>query len=152
MGDYIPDDVVPYHKLEAGWQPRENAASLEPKRAIGKYLERPVLHYSIGTKIRPSVVATLNRHGINELTVHDDPPPFEPVVVRATDLLQTDEDWMTRQLGGHQQRGFEEAALRGRSSSTEGTSYIGSRAELKSFNRGEVINLDAPDPRNAILP
>ena len=150
-GDYLPDDVVPYHKLEAAWTPRENAQELKAEQAEGKFLEKPVLHYSIGTPIRPSVIARLKKHGVSSVIVNDDPPPFEPTVVRATDLLQTDPDWMTRQLGGHQQRSLTEAITRGRSSDTEGTSYIGARAELVPFNRGNVIKLDAPKPTDPVI-
>lgn len=152
-GDYIPDDVIPYHRFEAEWKPRETAASLKVDRAQDKYLEVPVLHYSIGTKLRPSVIRTLQKHGVPEVTVNDTPPPFEPEVVRAVDLMQTDPDWMSRQLGGHSRRSLDEAILRGRSSDTSGTSYVGARAELASFNRGNnVIKLDAPATEQPIIP
>jgi hypothetical protein len=153
FGDYIPDDVIPYHRLEAEWQPRETAVTLRSDRAQDKFLESPVLHYSIGTKIRPSIIKTLQKHGVNEILVNDTPPPFEPEVVRAVDLMQTDPDWMSRQLGGHSRRSLDESILRGRSSDTSGTSYIGARAELTSFNRGNnVIKLDAPVSGQPIIP
>jgi DNA-directed RNA polymerase subunit beta' len=152
-GDFIPDDVVPYHRLEATWKPREDSYELQTDRAIGKFLEKPVLHYSIGTPIKPSMVKTLQKHGIKSLVVNEAAPPFEPTVVRAVDLMQTDPDWMTRQLGGHGRRSFEEAVMRGRDSDTSGTSYVGSRAELVSFNRGNsTVKLDEPAPGTPILP
>lgn len=145
-GDYIPDDIVPYHRIEAEWQPREDSVDLPAKRAVGKFLEKPVLHYSIGTPIRKSVINTLKRHGVENVLVNDAPPPFTPTIVRATDIMQTDPDWMTRQLGGHSRRSFDEAVMRGRDSDTSGTSYVGSRAELVSFNRGQSkVKLDEPD-------
>lgn len=151
-GDYIPDDVVPYYRMEAEWQPRETSLELPAKRAEGKYLEKPVMHYTIGTKIRPSVIKKLQQHGFDNVLVNDEPPPFLPTVVRAVDVMQTDEDWMTRQLGGHSRRSFNEAVMRGRSSDTQGSSYIGSRAELTSFNRGDnVIKLDEPKATDNIL-
>lgn len=153
FGDYIPDDVVPYHRIEAEWQPREDSQTVKVDRSQGKYLEKPVLHYSIGTKLRPSVIKMLQKHSVSDVTVNDNPPPFEPEVVRATDIMQTDPDWMSRQLGGHTVRSFDEAVLRGRSSDTAGTSYIGARAELKSFNRGSnVIKLDAPATNAPYIP
>ena len=145
-GDYIPDDIVPYHRIEAEWRPRENAVELPAKRAVGKFLEKPVLHYSIGTPVRKSVIDRLAKHGVENVLVNDDPPPFTPTIVRASDLMQSDPDWMTRQLGGHIRRSFDEAVMRGRDSDTGGTSYVGSRAELVSFNRGQSkVKLDEPD-------
>lgn len=152
FGDYLPDDVVPYHEIEANWQPREDARELTVGTAGNRYLERPVLHYTIGTRITPTVQAALRKHGIEKVTAHSQAPPFTPEVVRGIDLLQTDPDWQTRQLGGNLEKGFVEAVSRGRESATDSTSFVPGRAQVKPFNRQGPLQLDNPTPQFKLPP
>ncbi|NBO18846.1 MAG: hypothetical protein EBV03_06405, partial [Proteobacteria bacterium] len=81
-GDYVPDDLIPYSMLERNWTPRPGSVRGNPKSLSGHYLERPVLHYSIGTKIGKSVIGNLEKYGIKDIEAHKEPPPFEPEMVR----------------------------------------------------------------------
>jgi hypothetical protein len=69
-GDYGPDDVVPYSRMERIYKPRSGYVTLAPKSAIGKYLERPCLHYTIGTKVRPRMLDDFADFGVKALDVH----------------------------------------------------------------------------------
>jgi len=122
--DYIPGDVVPYSQLERNWQPRAGTTQATPKQAVGKYLERPVLHYSIGTKIQPSMLADFTDFGVKSLDVHADAPPFQPQMVRAMGISGHDPDWMARMLGSGQKKSLLEAVHRGRAADTAGTSFV----------------------------
>lgn len=122
--DYGPDDVVPYSLVETHWEPRHDSEDKAVNSARGMYLERPVLHYTVGTKIRPSVIKTLSEFGIKNVTAHREPPPFRAEMVRGADNLQHDPDWMTRLLGSNLQRGLLSATQKGRISDPEGTSYV----------------------------
>lgn len=135
MGDYAPDDVIPYDVLEHVYKPRVGHELSDVKRAVGKYLERPVLHYSIGTKVRPSMLKELKRFNVNTLLVHDDPPPFEPEMVRGMENLQHDPDWMTRQLGSNLKKNLLTAAHRGATSDELGTSFVPPLARAVDFGR-----------------
>ena len=151
-GDYLPDDVVPYHRLEAMYKAREDARESPPEASLNRYLEKPVLHYSIGTKLRPSVVATLRKFNVENVSTHHEPPPFETEVVRGIDLLTTDEDWMTRHLGSNLQKGLLEAAWRGRESDTDSTSYVGARATVVDFNREGKVRMAPETPAVTSVP
>jgi hypothetical protein len=142
--DYTPDDVVPYNEIAARWQPRETSKVELTDRLTGKYLERPVLHYSVGTRITPSVRQMLQKHKIKQVTTNEEPPPFEPELVRATDLLRTDSDWMTRQIGTGLQKGLLESAHRGRVSDEESTSFVPARAHAVNFGRVGKVQLKPP--------
>lgn len=135
MGDYAPDDVIPYDVLEHVYKPRVGHELSDVKRAVGKYLERPVLHYSIGTKVRPSMLKELKRFNVNTLLVHDNPPPFEPEMVRGMENLQHDPDWMTRQLGSNLKKNLLTAAHRGATSDELGTSFVPPLARAVDFGR-----------------
>lgn len=134
-GRWVPDDVVPYNVMERSWTPREGAVEQAPQAAIGGYLERPVLHYTVGTRVRPSVAKTLQQFKIPKITTHKSPPPFQPEMVRAMENMSHDEDWMTRMLGSYQQRSLLESVHRGLSSDPKGTSFVPALANPKDFGR-----------------
>lgn len=131
--DYLPDDIVGYNALERRWKPREGSQKLRPRQAAGQYLERPYLHYTIGTKLRPSVIKTLEEFGINEVETHRDPPPFVPEPVRAMYSLQHDPDPLTRMYGSGLKKSLLDATHRGAVSDEEGTSFVPALARGVEF-------------------
>ena len=135
VGDWGPEDVVPYQVLERNWQPRPGHTIAQPSASIGRYLERPVLHYSIGTRITPSVRRQLDLFGVKSVHAHAEEPPFQPEMIRAAASAEHDPDWMTRMLGGHQQKSLLHGVHRGAVSDESGTSYVPALAAGASFGR-----------------
>jgi hypothetical protein len=133
--DRIPGDVVQYSALEHSWEPRPGTQRLPVSSAAGKYLEQPVLHYSIGTKIRPSVIKQLNKFGVKDVEAHDEPAPFVPQMIRAADISSYDPDAITRFIGSNQKRNLLEAVHYGGSSDTKNTSYVPARIEGVGFGK-----------------
>lgn len=132
-GDYAPDDVVPYSTIERNWKPRSGSVAGAPQSLSGHYLETPVLHYSVGTKINKSVLNNMKRYGINSVQAHKEPPPFQPEMVRGMANISNDPDWMTRMLGSYQERGFLNSVHRGLKSDASGSSYVPSLARGENF-------------------
>jgi DNA-directed RNA polymerase subunit beta' len=132
-GNYAPDDIVPYAMLERNWTPREGSVAGAPQTLTGHYLEKPVLHYSIGTKIGRGVLNNLNKYGIKNIQAHKEPPPFQPEMVRGMANISNDPDWMTRMLGSYQEKGLMNSVHRGLSSDTAGSSYVPSLAQGEQF-------------------
>jgi len=132
-GDYAPDDIVPYSTLERNWTPREGSVSGAPQTLSGHYLEKPVLHYSIGTKIGKNVLTNLNKYGIKTVQAHKEPPPFQPEMVRGMANISNDPDWMTRMLGSYQEKGLMNSVQRGLSSDAAGSSYVPALAQGDQF-------------------
>jgi hypothetical protein len=135
FGHYVPGDVVPYSRLEHHYEPRDGHTILDPKRALGMYLEAPVLHYSIGTKVRPSTVRDLEDFGVGGVVAHKDPPPFEPIVVRGLENLSHDPDWLVRFLGSYLQKNLLKGVHRGSTSDEGGTSFVPALAHATPFGR-----------------
>lgn len=136
LGDHVPDDVVPYSTIEHVYEPRADHQSMQVgPAALGKYLERPVLHYSIGTKVRPSVLKELQHFGVGEVSVHTDPPPFQAEMIRGMYSLQNDPDWMTRMYGSGLKESLLDATHRGAVSDELGTSFVPSLARAVEFGR-----------------
>jgi hypothetical protein len=119
----IMDDVVDYDNITAGWQPRDGSQLKTITTAGNLYLERPYLHYSIGTRITPRVSNALKEAGVKTVMTHPKPPPFEPEPIRAQSFINKDPDWITRMAGDDLYRGLVENASRGSSSSKDSTSY-----------------------------
>lgn len=132
-GDYVPDDVVPYSAIERNWTPREGSVAAAPNSLSGHYLEKPVLHYSIGTKIGKNVLSNLNKYGVKTVQAHKEPPPFQPEMVRGMANISNDPDWMTRMLGSYQEKGLMNSVQRGLSSDIAGSSYVPALAQGEQF-------------------
>lgn len=133
IGDWSPDDVVPYQVLERQWAPRAGSAVVDLGQARGKYLERPALHYSIGTKVGRNVHDTLQKFGVSNVEVHHEAPPFQPEMIPGMANVSYDPDPFVRGLGSYQERSFLRAAQRGGVSDTNSTSFVPSLMEGASF-------------------
>lgn len=145
MGDFVPDDIVPYSTLEHQYKPRSGYATETPKRAVGKYLERPYLHYSIGTKLRESMLPDFAEFGVKNVDVHETEPPFQPEMVRGMSNLQHDPDWITRQFGSGLKSGFLKGVHYGASSDPAGTSFVPALSRGVDFGRiGSVQQRKVP--------
>lgn len=125
---YMINDVVPYDTFASDYEPRPDSKELAPVLSRNKFLERPVLHYSIGTRVTPAVIKNLKENGIDKITVNDKTPVFEPYIVRTKSLLQTDPDWQTQLAGENLKKALLQDARLGATSTPEGTSYFPSMA------------------------
>jgi DNA-directed RNA polymerase subunit beta' len=124
FGDYIVDDEINYNRNFANYKPREGSELLATKRAFGKYLEEPALHYTVGTRVNNKVAKELEEFNIKDVTVHSDKPKFQPFMQRALLALDADEDWETRLSGFYTGRGFQDSLARGAISDSKSTSFM----------------------------
>jgi len=133
VGDGVPGDIVGYHWIENSYEPREGHVVGRPAAAVGHYLERPVLHYTVGTKIRKSMLPEFDKWGVKEVTSHPEAPPFHPVVIRSQDIPSHDPDPFTRQLGSGLEKSLLRGVHRGAVADTAGSSYVTPLAEGVNF-------------------
>jgi hypothetical protein len=118
------NSVVSYNELQKDYSPRKDSKRMRPSRLVGKYLEEPVLHYSIGTKITPRTAKFLQDEGIKEISAHSEPPGFEPEIMRIMAMPGADEDWKVNLAGFGIKKSFLERARTGSTSKADSTSYI----------------------------
>ena len=96
-GEGLPGDVVTYTRWSNGFKPRSGSSMVAPTVAsIGKYLEQPVLHYTIGTRITPSVIRTMKKFKVDRMMVNDTQPDVTPFMERIEDSNAEKLDWMAR--------------------------------------------------------
>jgi len=96
---FLPDDKVRYssyvHKRQLPYSPKETRA----KDSVGMYLEQPVLHHTVGTKITPRMAQSLADKGFEKVWTSDKEPSFRPEFIRLQQVAATDDDWLAS-LGG----------------------------------------------------
>ena len=134
-GDYLPGDTVSYAQYESEYEPREDSAKGRPEYFANQYLEQPILHYTIGTKLRPSVLANLKKYGIKEVMANKNPPRFHSDMVRAMANTSVSNDWLTRMGGSYQRQGLLSAAQRGMTADPGGPSFYSAVVGRTDFTK-----------------
>ena len=138
LGDFLPDQIVSYSALEKNYVPRASSKTVRSDLAYGKYLEKPELHYTIGTRVTSSVMRDLAEHDIESVVVHDDPPHFEPHMVRLLDVPEHTDDFMHVLYSTNLAKRFSNAVNAGATSDIRGPSPIPGLAHGVGF--GEHSN------------
>ena len=119
----IAGDYADYDDIAAHWEPRESSRKSSVDSATG-YLDAPALHYTIGTRITPKVRDFLRKNGVKDVVVNPNPPPFEPVMIRARGWVNTDKDFLTALSGENLMKTFIDRASRGSNTYKNSTSYF----------------------------
>lgn len=149
LGDHLPGSIVSYQAIEKDYQPRQDAIKSRVDQAVGKYLEEPILHYTIGTRVTKKVAETLRRHGVESVTVHKNPPPFEPEMQRLLDVPEHEPDWMHQLYSTNLERRLIHAVNTGAQSNLRGPSPIPGLAYGVGFGEKKAedyeVYTDEPD-------
>lgn len=132
-GSHMPDDIVEYSAIEQDFEP-ENSTKGIPSQSIGKFLARPVMHYSLGTRITPSVAKDLDDNDEKEIDTTDTSPGFEPDMQRVMDIPGHKPDWMAQLSGSNLKKRMLQNVHSGDAvSDPYGPSYIPSLARGVGF-------------------
>ena len=124
FGNYLPGDIVDYSGIAAEWEPRENAVTTKADKAMNMYLEKPVLYYSVGTRITPEVANTLKKYKFDDVTVSDKEPPFSAKFMRPAEALQHSQYWLPRLAGERLRDSLFDAARQGITDPYDSPSYV----------------------------
>lgn len=128
-------DVTRYDDLVKHYEPREGSTSLPVGSSVGKYLEKPVMHYTIGTRITNRVAKDLKTAGISSILVNNATPAFDPDVQRIYSHPQLDPDWMTRLSGTELKKTLLKSVHEGASSTPHSTSFVPALATGIEFGK-----------------
>jgi DNA-directed RNA polymerase subunit beta' len=120
---YLPGDVVQYNEYRHAYTPSDQAKDYNPEAALGKYLEKPVLHYSIGTRITPSVAARLKGVNIDSVSASDREPDFIPRMIRLRTAPAETDSWVQQLSTSYIKSNLQEAAIEGLETDTASSSY-----------------------------
>lgn len=128
-------DVVRYDDLVRTYEPREGTRELPLGSSVGKYLEKPTLHYTIGTRVTDRVSKDLKKAGVNSIFVHEDAPAFDPDIQRIYGHPQLEPDWMTRLSGTELKKSLLKSVHEGASAPEHATSFVPALAKGVDFGK-----------------
>lgn len=116
---FLPDDRVRYSEYVQRRTIPEKTQKTRATAAVGKYLEAPALHHTIGTRITPSIADHLEKKGFGDVFVSDREPGFRPVFVRLQQVASTDDDWLASLGGSYLGKNLQEGVLRAQDTNIE---------------------------------
>lgn len=122
--DHLPGEVVSYQSIEKEYQPRSDAAKVRIDMAYNKYLEQPVLHYTIGTRITKKIIDNLRAKGVEQVLVSSSPPAFTPEMQRLDAIPEHEPDWMHQLYTANLERKILHAVNTGAYSDLKGPSPV----------------------------
>jgi DNA-directed RNA polymerase subunit beta' len=130
LGDYLPDDVASYSRLATTYRPPENTKKVAPKAALGQYLQKPTLHYTIGTRITPKVIKHLEDRQ-QEVYASPDEPLFRPDMQRLrTATHNADRAWIAGQTTSYLKGNLVDNAVRGSDENVEKNIHFAPRLSI----------------------
>lgn len=127
---FLPDDITRYSTYLHRRQLPDKIQAFAPKDAVGQYLEQPVLHHTVGTRITPRMADSIASKGFEKIFASDQEPSFTPQFVRLQQVAATSDDWLAS-LGG---------------------SYLGNQLQ-QGITRAQDTNIESnihPVPRLAV--
>ena len=119
-GQMLPGDNVSYARWAWGYKPRSNSVQAEPGKAIGKYLEQPALHYTIGTRITKRVADELKKFKVPSVLYNDQPVGVRPEMRSVVETTGQTDDWMGRLATTYIGKRLVEDVQRGAESNSQG--------------------------------
>lgn len=135
LGDHLPGEIVHYQTLAKNYVHRPDSKTVRVDQAYDKYLEQPVLHYTIGDRITKSRIQQLKEHGIESILVNDKAPDFEPEMQRLLGVPIHEHDWMHQLYSTNLERRLVQAVNTGASSDLKGASPIAGLAYGVDFGK-----------------
>lgn len=137
LGDYLPGDVTSYNALANSYKPRPDAEQMDVNKALGSYLEQPVLHHSIGTRVTRKLADQLKKFGHNSVMAHKNKPDFEPYMFGLRAVPQQEKDWMAQLGSSHLTKNLLKNVQRSSESHLHGLHPVPGLAKGVEFGKNE---------------
>ena len=118
IGGAFAGDIVSYNKLEANYVPDKDSKLVNvnnEKDLVDQYLQRPVLNYTIGTRLTPSMIKKIKDSGITDtVLVSKNDVPFRPAYFRIREASTKGSDaFLEKANASYQKSNYVESAIRG---------------------------------------
>jgi hypothetical protein len=91
---WLPDDTVRAIDFYKNYKEAPDTKELALDKARNKYLQAPVLHYTIGTRLTPSMLKEMSAIGIDKVRASDEKPWFKPDMKRIRTASHDSDDWL----------------------------------------------------------
>ena len=127
---WLPDDLIDYQELEADYEPPEEAYETHPDQAHGLWLERPVMHYTIGTRLTPRMTAEMKDNGVDKVLVSGKKPWFKPYMSRMRTANRSGGDWLAAMHGSYLKERLVHGAERGQDTDVASNRHFAPRLAI----------------------
>ena len=117
--EYLPGDVVTYDNYKQEYEPDPESEEVRTEHAAGKYLQKPVLHYSIGTQLTPDMTKRIRKNKKDRVLVSNNPPNFKSKMIRLRNVSQHSDSWVQRMGTSYLKQNIEDSAIRGLETDTK---------------------------------
>lgn len=128
--DYLPDDVVSYTSFANTYTPPVDTTKTNSLKSVGTYLQNPALHYTVGTRITPSIAKHLDDVGYKDIFTSKDAPTFKPHMVRLRAATHYGTDWLASMHTSYIKKQLNESAIRGEESDIENNIHFAPRLAI----------------------
>jgi hypothetical protein len=128
--DYLPDDVLNYSYLQSKYTPPVDAHPFATKQAVGRYLQAPALHYTVGTKVTNRMAKRLEDSGFSSVIASDSAPKFAPHMVRLRAASHNNPDWLASMHTSYLKKQLQDGAIRGRDTDVEANIHFAPRLAI----------------------
>lgn len=91
---WLPDDRIRESELLQHYRPPQSTRQMKVGQTVGQYLQKPTLHYSIGTQLTGKMVERMTKAGVNEISVSPDKPSIKADMVRLRSASHDSRDWV----------------------------------------------------------
>lgn len=132
---FIKGDVVGYNTLRK--ELSRNVKQVPIQKALGETLGKEYIQYAAGTRVTPSVIASLKKDGIREVLVSPRAPSVEFTMKSATNVPKMHEDFIARMAHQGLKPSVLQAAHTGEISRLHGTHPVPSYIHGTEFGQGE---------------
>lgn len=89
-----PDDVAREGKFLRTYTPPPDTTVMAPSKAVGRYLQKPALHYTVGTRLTPKMAKRLESVGFKEVAASPTAPWFKPDMERLRTVSHNSDDFL----------------------------------------------------------
>jgi len=121
QGDILPGDTVTYENMAYNYVPRKDSILERPDKVIGSYLEQPVLHHTIGTRVTKRMAKELADFNIDKVLSNKAEPAFRPEMLSVRSVPHQQSDWMAKLHSSYLMGNLLQDVHRGATSDIHGT-------------------------------
>lgn len=91
---WMPDDLVRENEFTSSYIPEKDSIEANVDKSVGSYLQRPVLHYTIGTRVTPKIATRMTNAGVEKVLASKTTPWFKSDMQRLRVAAHDSKDWL----------------------------------------------------------
>jgi hypothetical protein len=112
------------------YTPDKDAAPMSAINSVGRYLQAPILHYTIGTRVTPKIAKHISSVSEDPVYVSNKGPKFESDMIRLRTAAHSNRDWLASMHTSYLKSQIAESATRGDDTNIRENSHFAPRLAI----------------------